>query len=87
MPAITAVVLGGTSIYGGSGTILGTALAVLVVGYFQTGLQIIGVSSHIASALSGALLVVVVAMRSLSEIGRAYFQLWRVLNSTGKQKA
>ena len=70
-----------------SGTILGTALAVLVVGYFQTGLQIIGVSSHIASALSGALLVVVVAMRSLSEIGRAHFQLWRVLNSTGKQKA
>lgn len=87
MPAITAVVLGGTSIYGGSGTILGTALAVLVVGYFQTGLQIIGVSSHISSALSGALLVVVVALRSLTEIGRAYYIQWRVLNSVGKQKA
>ena len=87
MPAITAVVLGGTSIYGGSGTILGTALAVLVVGYFQTGLQIVGVSSHVSSALSGALLVVVVALRSLTEIGRTYYLQWRVLKSVGNQQA
>ncbi|MDD7908836.1 autoinducer 2 import system permease LsrD [Pseudovibrio exalbescens] len=85
MPAITAVVLGGTSIYGGSGTILGTALAALLVGYFQTGLQIIGVSSHVSNALSGGLLVLVVALRSLSEMGRAYYLQWRVLKSVGQQ--
>ncbi len=85
MPAITAVVLGGTSIYGGSGTILGTALAVLLVGYFQTGLQIVGVSSHVSNALSGALLVLVVALRSLTEMGRAYYLQWRVLKDVGKQ--
>ncbi|EIZ9156050.1 autoinducer 2 ABC transporter permease LsrD [Escherichia coli] len=34
MPAITAVVLGGANIYGGSGSIIGTAIAVLLVGYF-----------------------------------------------------
>lgn len=33
MPAITAVVLGGANIYGGSGSIIGTAIAVLLVGY------------------------------------------------------
>ncbi|PLW75334.1 ABC transporter permease subunit [Cohaesibacter celericrescens] len=87
MPAITAVVLGGTSIYGGSGTILGTALAVLVVGYFQTGLQIVGVSSHVSNALSGALLVVVVALRSLTEIGRIHYLQWRVLHNVGNRKA
>ena len=84
MPAITAVVLGGTSIYGGKGTILGTALAVLVVGFFQTGLQIVGVSSHISNALSGALLVVVVALRSLTEMGRTAYLQWRVLRNVGE---
>ena len=54
MPAITAVVLGGTSIYGGSGTILGTALAALLVGLSaRPVLQLVGVSSHVSSALSG----------------------------------
>ena len=81
MPAITAVVLGGTSIYGGSGTILGTALAALLVGYLQTGLQLVVVSSHVSSALSGGLLVIVVALRSLSEMGRVWFQHRRVLRN------
>ena len=83
MPIITAVVLGGTNIYGGSGTILGTALAALVVGYMQSGLQIIGVSSHISSTLSGALLVIVVVVRSLIEIGRLYWQQKTVLKAVG----
>lgn len=43
MPALTAAVLGGANIYGGSGSILGTALAALLVGYLQQGLQMVGV--------------------------------------------
>ncbi|EMF0718696.1 autoinducer 2 ABC transporter permease LsrD [Citrobacter freundii] len=66
MPAITAVVLGGANIYGGSGSILGTAIAVLLVGYLQQGLQMAGVPNQISSALSGALLIVVVVGRSVS---------------------
>lgn len=81
MPIITAVVLGGTNIYGGSGSILGTALAALVVGYLQSGLQIIGVSSHVSSALSGGLLVVVVALRSIFEIGRRHWQRRNMLKA------
>ena len=85
MPAITAVVLGGTSIYGGSGTILGTALAALLVGYLQTGLQLVGVSSHVSSALSGGLLVIVVALRSLTEMGRVWIQHRRVLRNVAAE--
>jgi AI-2 transport system permease protein len=85
MPAITAVVLGGTNIYGGSGTILGTALAALLVGFLQSGLQAIGVSSHVSNTISGGLLVIVVALRSLTEIGRVYLLQWRVLRTVGSK--
>ncbi len=37
MPAITAVVLGGANIYGGSGSIMGSALAALLVGFYSRG--------------------------------------------------
>ncbi|PWW10054.1 autoinducer 2 ABC transporter permease LsrD [Mangrovibacter plantisponsor] len=66
MPAITAAVLGGANIYGGSGSILGTALATLLVGFLQQGLQMVGVPNQISSALSGALLIIVVVGRSVS---------------------
>ncbi|MCP5821320.1 autoinducer 2 import system permease LsrD, partial [Klebsiella pneumoniae] len=63
---ITAVVLGGANIYGGSGSVLGTALAVLLIGFLQQGLQMIGVPNQVSSALSGALLIVAVVGRSVS---------------------
>ncbi len=65
MPAITAVVLGGANIYGGAGSIIGTALAALLVGYLQQGLQMAGVPNQISSALSGGLLIIVVIGRSI----------------------
>lgn len=63
LPAITACVLGGASIYGGQGSILGTILATFIIGYLTQGLQAAGVPSQISSALSGALLVLVVGLR------------------------
>ena len=65
LPAITAVVLGGASIYGGSGSIPGTVLAVFIVGYLQIGLQAVGVSSQLSNTLSGVLLILAVALRTL----------------------
>ena len=46
MPALTAAVLGGANIYGGSGSVVGTALAALLVGYLQQGLQMVGIPSR-----------------------------------------
>ncbi|MDO5091394.1 MAG: autoinducer 2 import system permease LsrD [Cardiobacteriaceae bacterium] len=76
LPAITAVVLGGASIYGGQGSIIGTLLATLIVGFLQQGLQMAGVSSQIAGALSGALLVCAVLLRqSGAGLGRVFAAL------------
>lgn len=63
LPAITAVVLGGASIYGGSGSVVGTVIATFLIGYLQQGLQMSGVPSQISAALSGGLLVAIVAIR------------------------
>ena len=68
LPAVTAAVLGGASIYGGQGSILGTLIATFVIGYLQQGLQAAGVSSQISSALSGGLLVIAVALRHGSAV-------------------
>ncbi|WP_435948332.1 autoinducer 2 ABC transporter permease LsrD [Dryocola sp. BD586] len=84
MPALTAAVLGGANIYGGSGSILGTALAALLVGYLQQGLQMVGVPNQVSSALSGALLILVVIGRSVS-LHRDYLQAaWRRLRGHKK---
>lgn len=66
MPALTAVVLGGANIYGGSGSVIGTAVASLLIGYLQQGLQMVGVSNETSSALSGALLIIVLIGKSFN---------------------
>ncbi|PJG85430.1 autoinducer 2 ABC transporter permease LsrD [Conservatibacter flavescens] len=66
MPVLTAVVLGGANIYGGSGSIIGTAIAAILIGYLQQGLQMVGISNEISSALSGALLIIVLIGKSIS---------------------
>jgi AI-2 transport system permease protein len=66
---ITAVVLGGTSIQGGSGSVLGTFLAGLVLGYLRQGLLALGITSDVVPVIIGALLVGSVAMK----IGSAAF--------------
>ncbi|WP_444870341.1 ABC transporter permease [Rhodobacter capsulatus] len=60
---ITAVVLGGSSIYGGQGSVLGTFLAGLVLGYLRQGLLALGVSSDVVPVIVGGLLIGSVALR------------------------
>ncbi len=66
LPTITAVVLGGTDILGGSGTILGTFLATLALGYLKQGLLAVGVTSDVSQVVIGSLLIVVVAVKLLT---------------------
>ncbi len=63
---ITVVVLGGTSNLGGTGTIIGTFLASLVVGYLRQGLLALGVTSDVSQVVIGALLIIVVAAKILA---------------------
>lgn len=55
--AITAVVLGGTSIFGGRGTILGTILGLLAIVILQNGLRLAAVPSEFSGILTGILLI------------------------------
>jgi rhamnose transport system permease protein len=65
LDAITAVVLGGTSIFGGRGTILGTVLALALVGIVQTGLGVAGVKAEVQVAAIGGLLILAILLGNL----------------------
>ncbi len=69
LPIVTAVVLGGTLITGGKGTVIGTALASLVIGILKFGLQMVGFSTQYLDIPVGVLLIVAVAIRSISASG------------------
>lgn len=58
LDAITAVVLGGTSIFGGKGTIVGTVLALVLVAALKNGLTLLGVRGDGTVVVIGAVLVV-----------------------------
>lgn len=60
---ITAVVLGGSSIYGGSGSVLGTFLAGLVLGFLRQGLLALGITSDVVPVIVGLLLIGSVAFK------------------------
>lgn len=60
---ITAVVLGGSSIYGGQGSVLGTFLAGLVLGFLRQGLLALGISSDVVPVIVGLLLIGSVALK------------------------
>ncbi len=60
LQAIAAVVLGGTNIKGGSGSIAGTVLGVLILAFLNQGLTLAGVSSSISLLLQGVVLIVAV---------------------------
>jgi len=81
LPIITAVVLGGTAITGGKGTVIGTALASLVIGILKFGLQMVGFSTQYLDIPVGVLLIVAVAIRSISANGG--FKLPSIIKSKG----
>jgi fructose transport system permease protein len=69
LDAITAVVLGGTSLFGGRGVILGTLVGALIVGVFRNGLTLMGVSSIYQVLVTGILVILAVALDQLSRKG------------------
>lgn len=64
--AIAAVVLGGASIFGGRGTILGTVLGLFAIVVLQNGLRLSGQPTELAGILTGVLLLVTIALNSFS---------------------
>jgi fructose transport system permease protein len=60
LDAITAVVLGGTSLFGGRGVVIGSLIGTLVVGVFRNGLTLMGVSSLYQVLITGVLVILAV---------------------------
>jgi rhamnose transport system permease protein len=65
---ITAVVVGGVAIFGGSGTVLGAALGALLLNTITSALVVVNVSSFWSQALAGGLLVGAIAFDRLISV-------------------
>ncbi|MFL4359224.1 ABC transporter permease subunit [Streptococcus uberis] len=65
MDAIAAVVLGGTSLSGGKGRILGTLIGALIIGGLNNGLNIIGVSAFWQQVVKGVVILIAVLLDRL----------------------
>lgn len=66
LTVITACLVGGVNVFGGSGTILGTVLGTLLLGMLQQGLNMLNVSSVEQSIVTGIILVMAVGLQQLS---------------------
>jgi fructose transport system permease protein len=66
LDSITAVVLGGTSLFGGRGSVIGTLLGALIVGIIRNGLQLLGVRSIYQVLITGILVILAVAVDQLT---------------------
>lgn len=62
LDAIAAVVLGGTSLSGGRGRIVGTLIGALIIGALNNGLNLLGVSSFYQLVVKGIVIVIAVLM-------------------------
>ena len=58
MDAIAAVVLGGTSMTGGSGSLTGTLIGILILGVLNNGLNLLGVSSFYQQIVKGIVILI-----------------------------
>ena len=62
LDAITAVVLGGTSVFGGRGTMWGTLIGLSALAVLRNGLHLAALPSELTGVLTGALLVATIAI-------------------------
>ncbi len=84
LAAITAVVLGGTSIFGGRGSIVGTSLGLFAIAILQNGLLLSDLPSELGGILTGVLLLLAIgadwrlrppAARKLAPHGAEEFEM------------
>lgn len=67
MDVLTALVLGGVSINGGSGKIFNAIMGVAIIGVLNNGLVLINVNQHVQEVIKGVVLVAAVAFDCLSK--------------------
>ena len=68
--AIAATVIGGTSLFGGEGTVLGAVLGAAIMGVMQNGMVLVNLSSYVQDIILGTVLVIAVVYDTLRRRGR-----------------
>jgi ribose transport system permease protein len=62
LDAIAATVIGGSSLLGGQGTLLGTLIGALIMGVLKNGLNLLDVSSFLQQVIIGSVIIVAVLL-------------------------
>jgi ribose transport system permease protein len=70
MDSIAAAIIGGTSLAGGSGTIIGTLLGALMLGVISNGLVLLNVNMYWQTIVAGTIILIVCIIDALSRSGR-----------------
>jgi len=74
LQVIAAVVVGGTSLAGGQGKILGTLIGAFIIGVIRNGMNLTGVEAHMQSVVYGVVILIAVLIDRLKSQG---FGLWK----------
>lgn len=64
---ISAVIIGGTSFFGGKGTVAGTAFGVLLIGLISNGINLLGVNYYMTMIVKGLTIFIAVALDVIKE--------------------
>lgn len=71
LASVAAVVLGGVSLAGGRGGVVGPILGVIILSLIQTDMTFLRLNSNLATVLQGVILIVVVMLGSLAQLRRS----------------
>jgi ribose transport system permease protein len=74
LSVIAAVVVGGTSLSGGEGKILGTLIGAFIIGVIQNGMNLMGIDPYSQKIVLGVVILVAVLLDTLKRKG--FFQRW-----------
>lgn len=69
LDTIAAVVIGGTSLMGGRGTLIGTAIGVILIGFLRNSLNLLGVSPFWQGTAIGTVIILAVLIERLTNKG------------------
>jgi len=67
LTVVTAVLIGGTSINGGIGSIFGTLFGCLIIGFLQNGLVLLNIHSYYQMVVNGLILLIAVGMDTVRQ--------------------
>jgi ribose/xylose/arabinose/galactoside ABC-type transport system permease subunit len=79
LPAVTAALIGGVSLFGGKGSVLGIAIGALTLRFLISGLSLEGAPFYVLTLATGVVLIVVVVLELVigPHVLRAQWQRWR----------